>query len=371
MKPPRARGLLAAALLLAACAGETPIRIGLAGPFGEARGASMQVAAELAVAELNAAGGLRGRPVELVVFDDSASAERAVAVARELTADPSVVAVVGHLTSGATLAAAPIYGGAQPVMLISPSASSPLVTQAGPWTFRVCPTDALHGVRLASWARDRIGASRAALLYTNDDYGRGVRDEFVKAFEAQDGTVVTSDPYLDDLPSFRPYLERLARRGGAGVVIIAGARAGATRILGAMDSLGLDLPVLGGDALSGIEQVGALGEGIFVTTAYLPDQPGAANETFVRAYRRASGDRPPDHRAAGTYDAIRLIAAAVTAVGTDRGRIRDWVAGVGTERPAFEGVTGRIAFDENGDVPDKPIAVGVVRGGILRTADGS
>jgi branched-chain amino acid transport system substrate-binding protein len=281
------------------------------------------------------------------------------------------VAVVGHLTSGATLAAAPIYGGAQPVTLISPSASSPLLSRAGPWTFRVCPTDALHGARLAEWARDRLGADRAAVLYSNDDYGHGVRDEFIAAFEAQGGTVVTNDPYLDDLPSFRPYLERLARRGGAGVVVIAGARAGAARILGAMDSLGLDVPVLGGDGLAGIEQIGALAEGMFVSIAYLPDQPGTANEAFVRAYRRASGDRPPDHRGAGAYDAIHLIAAAVTAVGTDRERVRDWLAGVGTEQPAFEGVTGRIAFDENGDVPDKRIAVGVIRGGALRVTDGS
>ena len=373
MIPPSARGPLAAALLLAACGGETSVRIGLAGPFGDERGAAMRVAAQLAIAELNAAGGIRGRPVDLVLLDDSANAQGALAVARELSGDPSVVAVVGHLTSGATLAAAPTYGGTQPVTLLSPSASSPLLTQAGPWIFRLCPGDDLHGAALAAWARDRLGADRAAVLYVNDDDGRGVRDEFVAAFEAQGGTVVTSDPYLEDLPSFRPYLERLGRRGGADVVIIAGAGSGsgAARILGMMDSLGLDLPVLGGQELAGIERLGPLSEGVFMTTSYLPDQAGAANEAFARAYRRAAGDQPPDYRGAGAYDAVHLIAAAVTAVGTDRERIRDWLAGVGTEHPAFEGATGRIAFDENGDVMDKPITVGVVQGGVLRRANGS
>jgi ABC-type branched-subunit amino acid transport system substrate-binding protein len=68
---------------------------------------------------------------------------------------------------------------------------------------------------------------------------------------------------------------------------------------------------------------------------------------------------------------VRLVARAVEAVGTQRVRIRDYLAGIGTTHPAFDGVTGRIVFDENGDVPDKPIAVGVVRGGSLRAAGGS
>lgn len=370
---PRSRALcfLSLSLLLTACGREASIRIGLAGPFSEARGVSMRVAAELAVQEINAAGGVRGRPVELVMLDDSGTAEGAVAAARQLVADPSVRAVVGHLTSGATLAAAPVYGGANPVVVISPSASSPLVTDAGPWVFRVCPTDALHGARLAEWARERLAAGRAAVLYINDDYGRGVRDIFVNVFTRAGGDVVTSDPYLDDLPSFRPYLERLQRRGGADVLLIAGTRAGGTRILATRDSLGLALPILGGDGLAGIEELGAAADGIFISTAYLPDQAGGANAAFVEVYRRVSGDRAPDHRGAGAYDAVQLIARALTVAGPDRRRVRDYLAGVGTTHPAFEGVTGRIAFDEHGDVPDKPIAVGVVRGGALSAAGGS
>jgi branched-chain amino acid transport system substrate-binding protein len=370
---PRSRALrvLCLSVLLAACGDDPPIRIGVAGPFSEARGVSMRMAAELAVQEVNAAGGVHGRMLELVILDDSATAEGAVAAARQLAADPAVVAVVGHLTSGATLAAAPIYGGALPVAVISPSASSPLLTDAGPWVFRVCPTDALHGARLASWARERLRAGSAGIIYINDDYGRGVRDVFVEAFSRAGGDIVTSDPYLDDLPSFRPYLERLQRRGGADVLLIAGTRAGGARILATRDSLGLALPILGGDGLAGIEEVGAAAEGIFISTAYLPDEAGAANAAFVEAYRRASGNRLPDHRGAGAYDAVRLVARAVEAVGTERERIRDYLAGIGSTHPAFDGVTGRIVFDEHGDVPEKPIAVGVVRGGSLRAAGGS
>lgn len=368
----RAPHVLRLAVLLAACGREAPIRIGLAGPFSEPRGASMRMAAELAVQELNAAGGVGGRPLELTILDDSGTAEGAVAAARRLVDDPTVVAVVGHLTSGATMAAAPVYGGAvHPVTVVSPSASSPLLSTAGPWVFRVCPTDALHGARLASWARERLRANRAAVLYINDDYGRGVRDVFAEAFTRGGGTIVTSDPYLDDLPSFRPYLERLLRRGGADVLLIAGTRTGGARILATRDSLGVRLAIMGGDGLAGIEAVGPAAEGVHISTAYLPDQEGAANADFVQAYRAVSGDRVPDHRGAGAYDAVRLIAGALAAVGRDRTAIRDYLAGVGTTHPPFEGVTGRVVFDENGDVPEKPIVVGVVRDGALRAAGGS
>ncbi len=363
--------LLAAASLLACGPEPAPIRLGLAGPFEQPRGESMRLAAALAVREINDEGGIDGRPLELVVRDDGADAERAVAVARELVDDPTVVAVVGHLTSGTTLAAAATYGGrTTPLPVISPSASSPLLTDAGPWLFRVCPTDLVHGERLAAFAVDRLRARRAAVLYINDPYGRGVRGVFVEAFVGRGGRLVADDPYLDDLPSFAPYLERVRRLGGTDVVMIAGTRAGAERVLATLDSLGLTPAVVGGDGLAGIEAAGRAAEGVYVSTAYLPDRPGEHNATFLRAYRAATGDRLPDHRGAGAYDAVHLLARGLAAVGADRARLRDWLAGVGTTTPAFDGVTGRIAFDANGDVPDKDVVIGVVRGGRLVMAEG-
>ena len=357
-------------LLSAACGGDgEPIRIGVAGPFNQPRGESMQLAAQLAVNQINEAGGVRGRPLELVFRDDSADVERAVTVAQEFYALPGLVAVIGHLTSGTTLAAAPVYnGGERPVVQISPSASSPLVSDAGPWTFRICPTDLLHGTRLADFAQQQLGARRAAVLYRNDDYGRGIREVFVSRFLTEGGDVVTDDPYLDDVPSFEPYLRRIVARGGVDALLIAGTREGAERILPMVDAVGIDAALMGGDGISGLEQSSVGAEGVYISTAYLPDRPGERNSRFVRAYREAFQDRRPDHRGAGTYDIIQLLARAMNAVGTDRARIRDYLAGVGTDREPFEGVTGTIAFDAQGDVPDKDVIVGVVRGSRLVTA---
>ena len=124
-----------------------------------------------------------------------------------------------------------------------------------------------------------------------------------------------------------------------------------------------------GDALVGLE-VDPKGQGVFMSTAYLPDRPGERNQAFVQAYRAAYGTQPLDHRGAASYDIVYLLARAIEAVGPDRRRMRDYLAGVGTLTPAFEGVTGRIAFDENGDVPGKTVVVGVARGGRLVMAQG-
>jgi branched-chain amino acid transport system substrate-binding protein len=291
-----------------------------------------------------------------------------VRVARQFVTDPNVVAVIGHLNSGATLASAPIYAqGNDPLVAISPSASSPDISRAGAFTFRVCPDDLVHGERLAEWARDQLGARTAAIVYRNNAYGRGVRSTFREGFTARGGRIVSVDPYSAALPSFEPYLTRLRIRGGADVLMIAGSRPGAEQVLAALDSAGLRPVVLAGDGVAGIEAAGAAAEGLLISLAYLPDRPSEANQNFVAAYRDAY-DSNPDHRGAGAYDVVHLLARAIQEVGTDRRRIRNYVAGIGRDTAPFQGVTGEIAFDENGDAAGKEVVIGVVRNGRIVSA---
>lgn len=328
----------------------------------------MRLGAELAVAEINARGGVHGRHLALVVQDDSAKPEVAVGAARALHADLRVIAVIGHLTSAATLAAAPIYeSGRHPLLVISPSASAPSLSQAGSYVFRVCPTDVAHGTQLARFAFRSFGARSAAILYQNDEYGRGIRGTFSQEFTRLGGRLVSDDPYVPALPSFEPYLRRLRQRGGADVLLIAGTAAAAQRILPTLDTVGLGPRVLGGDALSGLETF-RRAEGVLMSSAYLPDRPGDRNAAFVAAYRAAYPGQPLDHRGAAAYDAVYLLARALDAVGADRRRLRDYLAGVGRTSPPYQGVTGPIAFDELGDVPGKDVVLGVVRDGHVVTA---
>ena len=324
-------------------------------------------AAQLAVNQINANRGIRGRKVELRILDDSGNEDTAVRVAEQLYADPAVVAVVGHLSSGASLVAARVYGGgATPTPMISPSASSPDLSGISPYVFRVCPSDLQHGPQLARFAWQTLGARRAGIIYLNNDYGRGVRRTFAAEFARLGGTVLETDPYIPATPSFEPYFSRM-RRSGADVLLLAAERPGAELALREMHALGLRWPVLGGDALTGIEADGALAEGIRLSSAYLPDRRDERNVAFVADYARAFPGQRPDHRGAGTYDIVLLLARAIDRAGADRRAIRDYLARVGRGQAAFDGVTGTIVFDGKGDAAGKTAVIGVVRNGRLVT----
>jgi len=362
--------VLAASLLLSACRfSPGPVRIGLAGSLSDPVGVPMKHAAELAVEEINAAGGIGGRPLELVQRDDYADTDSAVFVATDLY-EAGVSAVIGHLFSGPTLAAAPVYnGGPDPVAAISPSSSSPEVSTAGDYTFRICPSDLAHGAALARWVYDTLGLHRGAVLYLNDQYGRGVRQTFVKDFTRRGGVLQSIDPYLGDLPRVGPYLDRLAKTGGADFLLVAGNRGEAEEILRQARKRGLTMPVLGGDGLEGIEAAGALAEGVYLSSAYLPTLATAANKTFLQAYRKkfpAAG--LPNQPAAATYDAVYLLRDVIARAGPKRQAVRRELARVGSGAPAFRGVTGIVAFDSKGDVPKQAVYIGVVRNGAVRLA---
>ncbi len=364
---------LVASLWLASCSrdGARPVVVGLAGPFTQPRGVSMRQAAELAVKEINARGGLHGRPLALRVMDDSGRADVAIRVADSLTDDPEVVTVIGHLTSGTSLAGGRVYGaGRRPVAMISPSASSPDLSGVNPFVFRICPTDLSHGAQLARYARQTLGARRAGVIYIDDDYGRGLRLSFAAEFRRLGGTIVEEDPSLTTTASLEPYLARMRQTGAGGVdvLMLATERGGAELVLRDEARLGLRWPTIGGDALTGIEANGPLAEGLRLSSAYLPDRPGERNAVFVAAYARAYEGQRPDHRGAGAYDIVQLLATRVfPAAGTDRRAVRDYLARIGAGLPGYDGVTGTIAFDARGDVPAKPVVIGVVRGGRIIT----
>jgi len=333
----------------------------------------MRYGARLAVSEINAAGGINGRLLELVERDDHEHPDSAVVVATELYDDEGIVAVVGNGFSGLTLATAPVFnGGPNPVLQISPTASSPDLSGAGPYTFRVCPTDLAHGGALARWALDGLGYQYATVLYGNDDYGRGVRRAFVSEFEAIGGEVLSADPYLGAPPDVAPYLERISQSGRVEFIVLAGYLDEAEYILAEARSRGIEVPFMGGDGIERIERQGALAEGTFVTAAYLSLINTPKNDSFLAAWSNAYPDKSmPNLSAAGAYDAVYLISEALAAVGTDREAVRNAVAEVGNLRPVFDGVVGPIGFDANGDVTIPNIYVGVVRNGAVELAGGT
>jgi branched-chain amino acid transport system substrate-binding protein len=375
------RAAAALALLpLAACRGEKEtVVLGVAAPLQVANGKSVEQAARMAVDEINRQLGESGRTYQLEIRDDERSEAKGIEVARDLRKDPRVVAVIGHVNSAVSVKAAPIYNmpagesddvPGDPLVEISPASSAPALTGAGPWTFRVTPTDLEFSPVLARHARERLGSRKAAVLYANDEYGQGVTSTFEAAFRRQGGEIVSADPYLPDIlknpAALDPYLVRAIRRGADALVIGGQADAGVS-IIQAARRLGYTGPILGADGLTGVKDAKGVGEGVFVSSAFLPDRNTPEARKFVAAFR-ARYNAAPDHRAAQTYDIVYLLHRAIGEVGPDREAIRAYLAGVGGKHPAFEGVSGTIRFDKNGDVIKKPIVIGVVRGNELVTA---
>lgn len=366
-RPRRARlgATLLGLLVLAACGGGgRPIQIGVAANFTDPLSLPIRYGAQLAAEEINAAGGVNGRPIELVEREDYADADSAVVVATDFY-NSDVVAVIGHGFSGPTLAAAPVYnGGDDPLLEIAPAASAPAISDAGPYTFRVCPSDLAHGAALARWAQGRLGLSRGAVLYLNSDYGRGVRNAFEVEYGTLMGTVTGAYPYLGDAPDVAPYVDLLARENRAQFLVIAGYDPDARTILTEMRRKKLDIPAMGGDGLEQIALAGPVAEGVYVTASYAPGTDTPANRRFVEAYRKRFPDAgDPNGSGAGAYDAVYMLRDAMLRAGTDRQALREAFAGIGTASPAYEGAMGTIAFDENGDVPSLRIYIGQVQDG--------
>lgn len=364
---------LVALLAVASCGGRAPIKIGLLGTFGDPLGKPERFGAQLAVTEINAAGGVHGRMLELVESEDKGDPDSAVTAAEQL-AKSDVAAVIGGSFSGPTLASAPVFNDpGNPVVQITPSGSSPDISSAGEWTFRVCPSDLSHAAALARFVRQTLHLDRGAVLYMNNNYGRGFRAAFEREFTRLGGQVVYSDPYLPErVGDAGPFIDRLALGKEAQFILAASYEVDGSTLLRMARAKGVNVPFLGGDGLEGIEREGPVAEGSYQTAAYLANNATSANAAWVAKYRAAFPQEPPPNQTAvATYDAVHLLATIIGDVGTDRKKIRDALAQVGTGRPAYDGVSGRIAFDSVGDVPEKQVLIAQAHGGVSRAVEGA
>ena len=323
------------------------------------------VGARLAIAELN-----RRRPPGAPAFALAMPPEAQptqVAVAAGFRDDARVVGVVGHTGSAQTMEAAPIYGdaeqgGRRAVVAVSPTSTNPAVTRGSEWVFRVCPTDLDAAAALAAFAADSLDSQRVAIIYRNDLFGRGFSRRLTSELERHGRRVSERDPYLAGITEYVAYAQRIAR-SGADVLVVAGGSGDAGDMIRAVRAAGGRPHILGTDDVAGLAADTASTRefrGVRYTAFFLAERATTIEaRRFVDAYRARTGVAP-DHRAALTYDATMLIGTAAQAVGPDRRAIRDWIAGVGRQRPAFQGVTGAIRFDEEGDAVGKVVLVGQV-----------
>jgi branched-chain amino acid transport system substrate-binding protein len=339
------------------------VYIGVAGPWKEAFGRMNKQGIDLAVAHINARGGIKGRPLRLVERDDDGVGSKAAAIAGEFVANRSIVAVVGHVTSGAMMAAAPVYE--QGLAAIATTASSPDLSGISRWTFRVISSDSANGIDMARFATAR-GFKRVAILYENNSYGRGLADAFRRSYEGQ---IVGLDPIPSDgRSSLEPYVSYL-RIKSPDLVFVAGTDASGRSFLKEARRQSLNSAYMGGDGWTPLSLDTAIAEGVFVGAPFSAEDPRAEAQAFVRAYREQYHEDPDGNAALG-YDATMVLADAIENVGASRSAIREWLAGLATGQP-HAGVTGPIAFRESGDVIGKGIVMTRVRRGSLAVERGA
>lgn len=317
--------------------------------------------AALAVRDLNAERARIGGPGFVVRLPPTA-ARTAVSVAAAFREDAAVIGVIGPTDSQSALDAIPVYGdvehdGARGLVAISPTATSPVLSGRSPWFFRVCPDDAAASRIAARFARDSLGARRAAIVYRTDVFGKGWSRGFATAFGARGGTIVLREPEAARLTEWATPYAAYAKRQGADVLVVAGNTADALPLVRAARAAGLTAPVLGGDALSDVRDPAVRAElgSVRYTAFFLARRPPTLlGQHFVAAYAAAYGT-PANHQAALAYDAALLLGHAARAAGADRRAVRDYLAGIGAARPPFVGATGAIAFDARHDVIDKSV----------------
>ena len=352
-----------AALLLALLAGcGKPVRVGaIVSRSGAASSSGEQVARglDLAVSGINAAGGVGGSKLELLYRDDSTNPEIGVAALRELFEHDHVTTVLGAVTSTVTLRLAP-YCERNRVVLMSPSASASQLTGAGDYIFRTVPSDVLEGASMADFARD-LGLDRIAVLAVDNDYGASLAGAFTDRLRVSGGSVVASLTFPEgDEAAIADAVAALAGLAPRGLYIPAYADDLAT-VLRLLSETRVR-PIVLGTSAAASEQIRTAGPAaenlVFPRSSF----DATADSAEVRAFTAAFNARyaaEPDVYAAHAYDTVRVLATAVSLAGSwDADKIREALLQIDN----YEGVTGRLAFDRNGDVVQYP-RLYIVRGG--------
>jgi branched-chain amino acid transport system substrate-binding protein len=337
------------------------LTFGAAGPWKEGYGAMNRRGIELAVSQINARPERAGNPLQIRYEDDEGSGENASRIAQRFVDAPEISAVIGHVNSGAMVAAAQVYDGR--LAAVATTATSPALTGISSWTFRVISSDSSNGYDIARFA-NQLGRSRAAILYENNTYGRGLADAFRRAFA---GRVVSMDPIAEGKDQrFDAYVEGF-ERNRIDVVFVAGTDASGLGFLREARARGLSADLLGGDGWSGLSVDTLRAQGVYVGVPFTAEDPRPQAQRFVEAFTQRFHMRP-DNNAALAYDATMLLYVAATNSRGDRRAIRDYISAL-TSTTAYHGVTGAIYFGTDGDPVGKNVVMTRIDRGTLRVAE--
>ncbi len=344
--------LLTAALV--SCAGNTSDQASneiVIGEFGSLTGTtatfgiSTKNGIDMAIEEVNKAGGLLGKQVRVIVEDDQGRPEEAQTVVTKLITSDQVVAILGEVASSRTLAAAPVAQQSM-IPMISPSSTNPRVTEVGDYIFRVCFIDPFQGFVMAKFASSTLKVLNVAILRDiKNDYSVGLADVFADNMKKMGGTIVSDESYSEGDTDFSAQLTSIRARNPQ-AIFIPGYYTEVGLIARQARRLGMTMPLLGGDGWDSPRLTDIGGEALndtYFSNHYSVDDPSPAIQNFVSQYRTKYGETPDALAALGFDSANILFDAIRRANSAESVKIRDAIA----QTVDYPGVTGKITLDAN------------------------
>lgn len=368
--------LLGLSLLLTACGGNNDkpaaaadkkepevIKIGGLAPLTGGLaiyGITASNASKLAFEEINANGGILGKKVEFIVYDEKGDSTEAVTAYNRLV-DDGIVALIGDITSKPTLAVAEIA--AQDNMpMITPTGTQYNITEAGPNVFRVCFTDPYQGVVLANFAQQKLNAKTAAILVNNSsDYSDGIAKSFIEEAGKLGITIVGKEGYADGDKDFKAQLTKIAPTN-PDVLVVPEYYEQAALIATQAREVGINATFIGPDGWDGIAKAldksaySAI-ENSYFTNHYSTQDTSEKVQNFIKSYKVKYNEDPSAFSALG-YDAAYIVKASIEKAGsTDRKAVVEAMKNIN-----YDGVTGQLTFDAKNNPVKAVTIIKVVNG---------
>ncbi|WP_018133565.1 ABC transporter substrate-binding protein [Effusibacillus pohliae] len=368
-------GILGIALLAAGCGGKSAdtaagqnakggadtIKIGWFGPLTgptATDGTHSRDAAMLAVEQVNAAGGINGKQVELVAEDDQGKPEEALKAVQKLINSDKVVALVGGAYSGPTKTVAPKVQEAKVPMVVA-YAVHPDATKGGDYINRVIYTGPIQGKAMADYAVNDLNKKNFAVLYVDIDYGKSIYGAFQEQVQKLGAKVVIDRPFKMGDKDFSSVLTAV-KAANPDALYIVGYYNEASAIVKQARELGITAQLLGVDGFDSpkyLELGKSNTEGSIFTTSFYTSDPRDVVQKFVKAWT-AKYKGEPDMLSSQSYDAAMVILEALKKAGTDREKLAKAI----NETKDFEGTSGKIAFGKDHEVI-KPVVFMTVKDG--------
>lgn len=314
---------------------------------GAAYGLPIQRATKIAIDEINAKGGVNGRKLEAIYEDSKCNPKDGNAAAQKLVNIDKVKVIIGGVCSGETLGAAPITE-ANKVILISPSATSPDITKAGDFVFRLAPSDAYAGIVASEYAFNNLKVEKAAIISEATDYAQGLRKVFIENFVKLGGKMVADETYNPEDTDFRTQVTKVKASNPDVIYLVPQTVPKGILLVKQIKEAGIKQQLLTAEVLIGrnvIKENAAYMEGLIGVEQKFDDKASKAS-ALLGKYRKQAKEEPPFPAfMSAAYDIVYLLADAIKENGYDSERIKYYLYAL----KDYDGAVGKVTVDENGD----------------------